>query len=146
MDKLNLTFNNGTTPVLNEINLNKITTKIDEMIDNLYYKEGDTYKPAYLLCTGILTSGNKEVIFTMPTEKRMDGISTITCSSLKCQIRHSDGGYIANSVELSTLGTLDFTKTTNNTLRIRLIMNNASTLTNNCPVNVYIISGDFTFQ
>lgn len=114
--------------------------------DDLYYKSGDTLTLTTLCVAGFLTSSKSQVIFSIPVDKRMDNISKVTVSLTKCQIRHSDGGYIANGIDLSAIGTLTAEIETSNALNIVLTLTNASTFTNNCPVAVYIINGTVTFN
>lgn len=112
----------------------------------LYYKDGDVFDAGLLMCTGVLTSGGTEVLFTVPVNKKLDNINTIKASLTRCQIRHSDGGYIANNADLSTLGNIAIRKGNGgNTLYITLTLATTSTFTNNCPVAIYIVNGTFTF-
>lgn len=115
--------------------------------DDLYYKDGDVFDAGLLMCTGVLTSGCTDILFTIPVDKRLDNINTIKADLTRCQIRHSDGGYIANNADLSTLGNIAIRKGAGgNTLYITLTLTTASTFTNNCPVAVYIINGTVTFN
>lgn len=114
--------------------------------DPIYYKNNDLFEPTSLSCAGYLTTSRKSVGFSVLLEKRLDNINEIIIESLICEIRHSDGGYIAQNVELSTLGSLSVSKSTNNILGISLSLNTASSYTNNCPVNVRITSGTIKFK
>ena len=132
---------NGILYVADENGLNKVN-----ILNSIYYKSGDNFDLNFLLCAGILTSSKKQVIFTIPFDKKIDKINTITGDFTNVQIRHADGGYIANGVDLSTIGTISIVKATNNTARVTLELTTASEFTNNCPVVVYIVDGNIVFN
>lgn len=146
-------WENGVTPI-NATNLNNIETGIEtndtaiaSLINDFYYKDGDAFQVSNELnCAGMLSSGRKGIYFTIPVEKNLKNITSITINSLVAQIRHSTGGYIANNVELSTLGTYQAYKSSNNTIEVVFTLNTASSFTNNLPVVVSIGSCRITFN
>ena len=114
--------------------------------DALFYKDGDTFTNiGYLACIGHLTSSQKSIYFTLPFEKRLDNINSITVNSISANIRHANGGYVAQG-DLTTLGTVSVSKSTNNILRIRFDLTTASTVPNNSLLAVDISDIDITFN
>lgn len=109
----------------------------------LYYKNNDTLSIKNLACLGHLTSSKTQIIFNIITEKRLDNISTITINSMTVNVRHSDGGYILNGIDL-TEGDVSATKSTNNTIRV--VYKTESNFTNNCPLSVDIASAEIKFN
>lgn len=99
---------------------------------------------------GYLTGSKKNIEFSVPTEKSMVNIKSITINTLKVNIRHSDGGYIYSQVDL--VGETDITliarKATNNIIMFTINAENAYDFTNNTPVSVYFYAKcfDITFN
>lgn len=115
--------------------------------DDFYYKDDDTFEVINELdCAGMLSASRKRVYFTLPLDKSLKYINTITINSLNCEVRHATGGYMAADVELSTLGTLSVSKASNNALKIIWTLTTASSYTNNLPVIVSIESCRITFN
>lgn len=115
--------------------------------DDFYYKDDDTFEVINELdCAGMLSANSKKVYFTLPLDKSLKYINTITINSLNCEVRHATGGYMATDVELSTLGTLSVSKASNNALKIIWTLTTASSYTNNLPVIVSIESCRITFN
>ena len=81
------------------------TTSIDTMIQQtFFYKTGDiitldqdTTPPL----AGLLTGGNGSIWLTLPVKKRLDNITTVTCTSFS-------GGIRCNNAYLGGSGTYDF--------------------------------------
>lgn len=119
---------------------------INDLYDALFYKDNEVFNVGNLSCAGLLTTDRTSVHFNIVTDKRLDNINNITINSLKCEIRHADGGYIIGGEELTTIGTLAVIKTSKNILRVKLDLNTKSTFTNNCPVDVRIMSGSIKFN
>lgn len=118
----------------------------ESLLDALFYKSGDTFSISSLNCTGHLTSSKTQMVFSIPTVKRLNNINTIKLGTIYVVIRHSDGGYIASNVKLDTLGTLAVAKDTDNSIRVTLTLSTATTFTNNCPIAVYLYNGTITFN
>lgn len=94
---------------------------------------------------GYLSGASKSIVFSVPVEKSMANIKNITINKLKVNIRHSDGGYIYNQVDL--VGEIDITLkaliATNNMITFSIASENAYDFTNNAPVSVFIYGKKF---
>lgn len=94
---------------------------------------------------GYLSGANKSIVFSVPVGKSMANIKNITINKLKVNIRHSDGGYIYNQVDL--VGEIDITLkaliATNNMITFSIASENAYDFTNNAPVSVFIYEKNF---
>lgn len=150
MDKINFENLPSTNTPINAENLNQmqdnVENAISELVDNLFYKSGELFEASNLICIGHLTSSSKQVVFSIPTEKKLDNINTISINSMVANIRHPDGGYIVNGNELTTIGTVTATKGTNNIIRAVFSLTTASNLENNCPVSIDIRSSVIEFS
>ena len=144
----------GNTPI-NATNLNNIENgveandiKIDEVYNDFYYKNGDTFEVStpYLHCPGILSGGKKGIYFTIPVDKSMKKINSATIESSDVQIRHADGGYIAQNVPLASLGTLSVSKISDRNLSVVLTLTNEASQTNNSVITVSINSITISFS
>ena len=112
----------------------------------LYYKAGDSCNIDGTICVGQLTGGKGDVEFFIPLNKKInDNVNTITVSFTKCNIRHSDGGYIGTNIDLSDLGVISCIKCSNG-IFVRCKLTDVSTFTNNCPVSMHIINGEIVFE
>lgn len=114
--------------------------------DNLYYKAGDTVELSNVICVGHLTSSSKQIVFSIPTDKRLDKIKTIVIKNMTVNVRHSLGDYVVNGKELTTIATVTASKATNNSIRTVVTLETASSLANNCPVGVDIRSSEIEFN
>lgn len=94
---------------------------------------------------GLLTASKTSIQFSVPVGKSMANIKNITINKLKVNIRHSDGGYIYNQVDLvgETDITLKASIATNNMITFSIASENAYDFTNNAPVSVYIYEKNF---
>ena len=91
---------------------------------------------------GLLTTSKTQVAFNIPLYRVIPDNATIELALTKCQIRHADGGYIAQDVDLSTLGTYStIRKAYGNRILVTLTLSKAAAFTNNCPVSVYVVEG-----
>lgn len=144
----------GNTPI-NATNLNNIEdgiesndTRISEVYEDMYYNANDTFEIStpYLNCAGMLSGGQKGVYFTIPVDKSMKKITTATIESSNVQIRHADGGYIAQNVSLASLGTLSVSKISDRNLSVVLTLTNAASQTNNSVITVSINSITISFS
>lgn len=92
-------------------------------INDLYYKTGDTVSETFtstvLSFQGYLTSGNADLVITIPLAKRLDNITSATINSLTCNGR-CQGSYLtgldgagADIVSLATSVTATISKQTN---------------------------------
>lgn len=99
-----------------------------------------THKITDFMTAGVLTTGQTQIIFNITMDEKINGeIERLELT--KCQIRHADGGYIANGVDLSTLGTIAYALVSTKRLKVTLTLNTAATFTNNCPVTVWVLNG-----
>jgi len=74
---------------------------VNTLVDELYYKAGDTFTTsANLYCTGVLTAGAEGIRFTLPLPKCTSKVSSATIQKLVVAIRRPEGGYFYNSVDL----------------------------------------------
>lgn len=74
---------------------------VNTLVDELYYKAGDTFTTsANLYCTGVLTAGAEGIRFTIPLPKCTSKVSSATIQKLVAAIRRPEGGYFYNSVDL----------------------------------------------
>ncbi len=135
---------------MNEIK-NVVNANYDAMMDELYYKTGDTFTigSSYsgYYTGGIVSSGRKALVWTITLPKRLTNITSITIDSLNLTIRHSSGGYIYNDTPLASIdGNLNIYINTDNTITI---VNERTTevtaVTNNTPIGVAMY-GTFTLN
>lgn len=129
-------------------NMNGVWKNWERLVvfSDIYYKNGDTFTNiSYIACTGHLTASSKSIYFTLPVEKRLDNINSITINSISASIRHADGAYIAQG-DLKTLGTIAVSKSSNNLLRFKFDLPTATTAANNAPLAVDISEVNITFN
>ncbi len=145
-EKPNVVDNLDSISVIDALSANQGKV-LKELIEaEIYYKSGDSCNVDGTICVGQLTGGNTNVEFFIPLNKIIDNnITTVTVSLTKCNIRHSDGGYIGTNTDLADLGTISCIKCSNG-IFVRLVLTTASTFTNNCPVSVHIINGKILFS
>lgn len=111
--------------------------------DDFFYKPGDTFAIANLACLGHLTSSQKQIVFNIVTDKRLDNVSDITIKVMTVNARHSDGGYVLQNINLAG-SNVSASKATNNTIRV--VYNTSSAFTNNCPMSIDISNATITFN
>lgn len=86
------------------------TTSIDTLIQQtFFYKTGDTITLAQNITpplNGLLTGGNGTITLCLPAKKRLDNISTVTCTAFTAGIR-CDNTYLggANDYDFLTNST-----------------------------------------
>lgn len=116
--------------------------------DLLYYKAGNTFKSTGRInAEGYLSGSAKVIEFSIPMSKSLANISTITVNSLNVAVRHADGGYLLNTVDLATEdGTIETYKASDNIITIRFTSNTVYSATNNIPISVCINSADISFN
>ena len=120
----------------------------NNLLEDFYYKANDVFAitQEYLHCAGILSSSQKGIYFTIPVDKSMKNVSTATINSCNVQIRGNTGGYIAQNVQLNTLGTITTTIVSERNISVVVSMPNASSFANNSPIVVSIRSCRITFS
>ena len=135
-----------------ESNSTKLAYSADYVNKELYYQPGDTYETTDYRMTyaGHISSGTKNIFFTVPLPKRLDKISSITVNKLTLAIRTPAGGYV---VETDT----DFLTDSNvssistfkegNCLIVAIYGTNAWTnATNNTPLSIAPTDFKVTFN
>ena len=90
------------------------------ILDELYYKAGDTFTPAgNTYIAGGSTNDKKAVLFTFPLPKRLDNITSITVTGTNSFYVYQDGGrYLVDP----TSANISFTvgKSTDNMITLRI--------------------------
>ncbi len=61
-------------------------------------------------------------------------------STIKCYIRHADGGYILSNAAISTVGTVSTKTPRAGGIQMMLTLSSAASFTNNAPISVYFSS------
>lgn len=162
MQKINFqNYPNTSTPI-NSTNLNQLQTNIENeigdlsnldtdvktsvvnAINSLYFKAGDEFElDTFMPCPGFLTSGNKELVFSIVVPKSMKNVNSISISGdLYIDIRKPAGGYIAGNVNFNTSTyTINIIKITDNVLRLSIISPTNFDSVNNQPLCGDIHSG-----
>lgn len=116
------------------------------VIPNFEYANGDTFVNSnYMSSTGYISSGQKELTFTIVLPKLMTNITSVTVNKLECLLR-GVGGYVNGSANLNYVGQSGYTINTYigapNMVTISVIKSTAfSSSTNNTPVNVAFVVG-----
>lgn len=115
-----------------------------------FYKPGDSmYGKTGIPLPALITGSTKQVYFTVNTEKKLDNITSITCQTLKAEIRgisgylNSTSGY--NSYVNVDGYTITCIKSGSYQFGVRMTKDTAWTnVTNNTPV-VVMLSNDSKF-
>lgn len=110
------------------------------VIDELYYKPGDKINFDFNFAVGaLITASTKILYFTIITPKKLTNISSITCNSLRAEIRgisgylNSASGY--NEYVGTTGYTVNCTKSSDCSITVYIQKSSAWTnVTNNTPV------------
>lgn len=119
------------------------------LIDEMYYKSGDTYSiSALAIGSGYVTGGKKEIFFPWYIPKNMKNINSITINAINVTVRGVAGGYIVDHETLSNIGgTITATKIDDKTIQIHIAKNNVmSSATNNSPVSIQLNELTLTFE
>ena len=69
----------------------------DTIRDLIFYKPGETVTIKTRTCSGYISSSKKNIHIQVILPKSVDLTSGITITSLKLNIRHTEGGYIEQS-------------------------------------------------
>lgn len=103
------------------------------------FAPGDTYDLIGMHCAGCLTGSQKNVHFYIPLPKPIgSSVSSVTFpDTIKCYIRHADGGYILNNAAISTIGTVSTKTPRAGGIQMMLTLTTAASYTNNAPISVY---------
>ena len=132
------------TPV-NDKNLN---ANFDELHNDVYYKDGDTYETTGWLYIGsLLSSGAKRVYATIFTNKSLKKIKTITVNNYNISARKVTGGYLMNGITPDTFdGTCMAEVVGENAISIFWTSNIAFDEINNTPSGISLSDLKLTFN
>lgn len=117
------------------------------------YRGGSTFNitGGYNAFVGYITSSGKAIRFNIPLNRPYTNASSVSCSFLKCTIRHADGGYIFDNVDIYNGSTYDSLvnslncRLTNTGIYVEINLKNATSFINNSVLVVSVITGNFTF-
>lgn len=163
----NITYNNKSflnqnadIPNVNKVtdnDMNEIKSVVnanyDAMMDELYYKNGDTIElgsdnvPGLYIATGYISAGTQSVFVTLVTPKRLDNITSITIDSINVEARGISGYLNSQAGYVEYVGKSGYTITawvsSLNTISIRINKSSAFTnVNNNTPIT---LAGYFAF-
>lgn len=151
---------NGNIPNVNKVTDNDmneiksvVNTNYDAMMDELYYKNGDTIElgnnnvPGLYVASGLITGSTQSVLVTLVTPKRLDNITSITINSINVEARGISGYLNSESGYIEYVGKSGYTITawvsSLNTIGIRITKSSAFTnVNNNTPIT---LDGYFAF-
>ena len=117
--------------------------------NRILIKAGDTVTFTNIPCSGYLSTNATNAVFLLPINKIILA-SNVTCSAIRGNMRHADGGYIFGSSS-HTSGGLDWSsrspvcEITDGGIRISLTMNTGQG-TNNVPICADIVTITLTFS
>lgn len=124
------------------------SSEVTDLLNNLFYKAGDTFQitngSSRYNVSGMLTSSAKSLTFTVFVPKSLKDISSISCSTLKLNVRGVKGyvgasAYVAEGTNFLDGTTLTVAKVSDNAIGITVAAVAAYTnSTNNTPVNVCV--------
>lgn len=108
--------------------------------DDIFYKAGDTEDFDTFCANGNITTGAKEMRFSVFTPKRLDKINGVTITLMKGGIRVPAGGYIdTDGTNLLTKYSCGASKNGKNLINVYLSSSSAiSGATNNTPIAFWV--------
>lgn len=116
--------------------------------NRIIIKPGDQITVSGVMCPGYLSSDAKNAVFTMFTNKIILATG-VTCSQIKGNMRHADGGYIFGSYNSSgndwTTGFALDAKIREGGVQFSLT-HSTSQGTNNVPITAYLATVTLTFS
>ena len=127
------------------INAENLNNNFNEIIDALFYKDGDTFKiPNVCYLNGQISGGSTQVLFSIVTPKLLTKIKSVTVNSYSITVRKAEGGYALNQVTsgITFLGVAQL----DNLLRFIVTTPEAMDATNNTPCGIAIYGLDLTFH
>lgn len=144
MNEIKSVVNNNYNEVGNITNLtttdkSSVVNAINEIYDDNYYKPGDTWEPGiYTAVAGYITSGNKDLNFSIEMPKSLKNISTITITTMKIDVRTPSGSYAVNNFNVYDSSVTSRTVSKRDDRCIDISMKRSSNWfgTNNVPVSV----------
>lgn len=155
MSNLTTTNKSSLVSAINEVNstaggISTLETTVEDIIDHLFYKSGDSITETFYSSGWITTSTT--VLFTEITVgKALDNISTITCTGGTFIVRTTSGGYLDNNasgIAYNASGiTMNIEKKDAHNIAITLSKSSAFTnVVNNTPVAVAISNLQLSFS
>lgn len=147
-----LTANELDQLVANIEAINNTTAITTALADALYYKAGDTITLTQSTTpplNGLVTGANGSIWLALPVKKRLDNITTVTCTAFTAGIR-CNGAYLggANDYDFlsnATASTFTIDQQTN-TISISLIKSSGWGGTNNCAISAGNVNASFTLS
>ena len=131
------------TPV-NDKNLN---ANFDELLDDIYYKNGDILNiTSVVYLNAQISGGSTQVLFTIPLPKRLTKIKSVTLNRYDITVRRVEGGYPLNratsgvEIEVTPQQGLD------NLLKVIVNKSDGLGTTNNSPCGVAIYGFELVFN
>ena len=119
--------------------------KVEELENEMFYKDGDIFSFSSLVVSGYLTSGSTGIEVAITVPKSMKNVDIESINITTSNLRHADGGYIVNNKSYDDVGTTSFSKRTDNELSLTLTLSTASSFTNNSTISG-TIAGTITFK
>ena len=118
------------------------------LIDEMYYKAGDTYLASNIIVTGgYVTSSKKQLWLSVTLPKRLDNITNVNITSLIMSVRSVTGTYIIENKSLPTSDiSVNTTIADNNTITLSLNKTSDFYQTNNTPIGVQINALGLSFS
>lgn len=150
-----VTIANGTTDIVADNIRSGVSAHVSP--ENLAsYQSGDTLTIGggttgasnidYVVCAGLLTSSRGEMVFSLTLPHLLSDISSVTLDSSKVYIRHINGGYVLQGVDLVTASTsMNIGIVSDNTITISAVKTGGWTdgaVANNTPL---VVEGGFNF-
>lgn len=123
-------------------------TQWQNPIDEMYYKAGDTYLTSTIIVAGgYVTSGKKQLWFSVTLPKRLDNITKVNITSLDISVRSVTGTYILDNQSLptSSMG-VEIRIADNNTITLVVSKTSDFYQTNNTPIGVQINTLELSFN
>ena len=155
--------NIGDLSNLNTTDRTKIVNAINEILNDIYYKTGDTFtlQNGFYVTDGFCSGSTKTINFNISFPKSIKNISGFTIPTTaeglqyaaSARIRTSDGGYVDNESETGRINNRRYncsiSKISDNTINVTLTRgdgNAFNNVTNNTVVSVQIDTLNINFS
>ena len=124
-------------------------TAITELLNNLFYKAGDTFQitngAQNYNVSGMVTSSRRVIMFTIFVPKSLKNISSISCTTLKLNVRGISGyvgadAYVTEGTNFLDGTTVTAKKVSDNAIGITISISSSyyANSTNNTPLNICV--------
>lgn len=115
------------------------------IFDALFFKSGDTFTITNFQVVGMLSNSGAALRFSVTLPKNINNLA-VSCTTMKLNARHSDGGYVFSSAFVSggydvltdSSITVSISEPMDNAITVNLAKTSAYNGTNNTPVTVSI--------